>query len=151
MKKRKLSANLCSKKSSDCKWFYEDFAVTMECVSDPPVDGDTSRGSLTAECRVGGKDDRERKINLIVSKNSGRIFKVPKYLHQGFIENCSKRFMRGKMTMRLSSLTNILVLCVFVLTLSLTVQSVHGDQIQPETHMPSLNDTGGKEILILIF
>uniref|UniRef100_A0A6B2ED02 Tyrosine-protein kinase receptor n=1 Tax=Phlebotomus kandelakii TaxID=1109342 RepID=A0A6B2ED02_9DIPT len=49
--------------------------------------------------------------------------------------------MRGK-TRRLSSFTNILVLCVFVLTLSLSVQFVHGDQIQPETHMPSSNDTG---------
>ncbi|XP_059620313.1 insulin-like receptor isoform X2 [Phlebotomus argentipes] len=135
MKKRKLSANSCSEKSSDCKWFHEDIAAMMERVAAPPKDGDTSLGRVESRADDGGS-------NLIGSESSCRMYKVPKYLHQGFIDNCSNWLTRGRTTRRLSSFTNLLVLCVFVLTLSLSVQHVHGDQLQPETHMPSSNDTG---------
>uniref|UniRef100_A0A1L8DJW7 Tyrosine-protein kinase receptor n=1 Tax=Nyssomyia neivai TaxID=330878 RepID=A0A1L8DJW7_9DIPT len=125
MKKRKLSANLCKKTS----WFHEGSAA-MVALGSTPEDGDTCRNV-----------EGVRRHNKLIgsSKNSCRMLKVPKYSHQGFIETCSKKWLTPR---RLSYFTNILVLCVFVLTLSLTVQLVHGDQIQPETHMAASNNTG---------
>ncbi|XP_055689522.1 insulin-like receptor isoform X2 [Lutzomyia longipalpis] len=139
MKKRKTSANLC--KSSECgALLHADSGEAMVVSGSAPIDGDT--------CSGGGGDPegahmwRQFKLNDR-KKRSCRMLKVPKYLHQGFIEKCSKFISSSGTTRRLSYFTNILVvLCVFVLTLSLTVQFVHGDQIQPETHMAASNDTG---------
>ncbi|GAB0095553.1 Insulin-like receptor [Sergentomyia squamirostris] len=131
MKKKKLSENDWCSKLSNNKWFHgvngkmmEDTIAANKC---------TSRKEL---------DNPEDKSHLYQCENNTRMFKVPKYMHQGFINSWFQHFTRSSNAKerKLPSFSYILVLCVFVLTLSIPV---NGDKLQPATHMePITNDTG---------